>query len=112
MATKNTQNLSAVILVSGKQHLVKVGDKISAEKITASVGDKINVKEVLLLHQDGETEVGTPFLSTASVELQFDGDSKADKVEIRKFRAKSRYRRTTGHRQTKSNLTVLSITQK
>ncbi len=112
MATKINQNLSAVILLSGKQYLVKVGDKVVAEKMPVKVGDQVSVKEVLLVNDGEKTEIGTPYLPKASVDLKYEAESKADKVEIRKFKAKSRYRRTTGHRQTKSNLTVTAISQK
>lgn len=102
-------NQSAVILLSGKQYLVQVGDKIEAELVEAKPGDKISVKEVLMISHDDQTEVGSPYLTASSVELSYDGETMDDKIEIRKFKGKSRYRRTTGHRQKKSQLTVTSI---
>lgn len=110
MATKKTPtSLLAVIKLSGKQYLVKEGDKITAEKLTAKDGEKIKVDTVLLTSSDAQVKVGTPYVAGASVELTLDKTVKGEKVEIRKFRAKSRYRRSTGHRQIESHLTVTGI---
>lgn len=113
MATKKTNtDTLAVIELSGKQYLVKEGDKIKAEKLDAKDGDNIKVDTVLLVGSDAEVKVGTPFVEGASVELTLDKTMKDEKVEIRKFRAKSRYRRSTGHRQIVTNLTVTGINLK
>lgn len=110
--TKKDDKLSAIIQLGAKQYLVKVGDKVEAEKISAKEGEKLTVKEVLLVSDGSETTVGTPHVETASVELTHEGVKKGEKVEIRKFRAKSRYRRETGHRQSLSTLTVTGINLK
>lgn len=114
MATPKKVNSDsiAVIQLAGKQFVVKTGDKIETEKLEAKVGDTISVTEVLLVNDGLETKVGTPFLDGATVSLTLNRTDKADKIEIRKFKAKSRYRRTTGHRQTTSHLTVTGISQK
>ncbi len=110
MATKKQPiNLLAIIELSGKQYLVREGDKIKAEKLNTKDGEKIKVDTVLLAAVDGQVRVGTPYLENTSVELLLDKTIKGDKVEIRKFRAKSRYRRSTGHRQIVSHLTVTGI---
>lgn len=110
MATKKANtDLLTVIELSGKQYLVKEGDKITAEKLTAKDGEKIKVDTVLLTSSDAQVTVGTPYVDGASVELTLDKTIRGEKVEIRKFRAKSRYRRSTGHRQIESHLTVTEI---
>lgn len=108
MATKQ-DNSFAVIEIAGHQHLVKVGDTIETNQIDAKEGDKIVVKEVLLVNNGDTTKVGTPYVESATVELTHDKQIKGEKVDIRKFRAKSRYRRTTGHRQPLSRSTVTAI---
>lgn len=114
MATKKKEftNALAVIELSGKQYLVKEGDKIVAEKLDAKAGDVLTIKEVLLTNDGVETKVGTPYVEGASVSLKFENEDKGEKVEIRKYKAKSRYRRSTGHRQIQSHLTVTGINLK
>lgn len=113
MATKKKEptNTIAIIELSGKQHLVREGDKIIAEKLDAKAGDSLTIKEVLLVNDGVKTKVGTPHVEGASVKLMFDKESLGEKVEIKKYKAKSRYRRTTGHRQIQSHLTVSLISQ-
>lgn len=114
MATKKKEITLpiAVIALGGKQFVVKEGDKIVSEKVDGKDGDTVKVDEVLLVNDGGQTKVGTPFVEGASVSLKLDRTAKGEKVEIRKFKAKSRYRRSTGHRQLSSHLTVTGISQK
>lgn len=109
---KKTTNLSAVIQLGAKQYLVKVGDKIEAEKVPVKEGESLTIKEVLLVSDGEETTIGTPFVEKASVELKHEEVKKGEKVEVRKFRAKSRYRRESGHRQSLSALSVTGINLK
>ncbi len=101
--------LHAVIQLGGKQYLVKEGDKLVAEKTLVPEGGKLKVAEVLLTHNGTDTQIGTPFLEKASVELEHNGDKRGLKIRVAKFKAKSRYRRVQGHRQTESHFTVKSI---
>ena len=92
----------AVIKTGGKQYKVKVGDKIKIEKITDkeyNPGDKIEFKEVVLIDNDGKTEIGTPILDGKTVEAKFIEEVKGPKVRIQKFKAKSNYDKVIGHRQ-------------
>ncbi len=112
MATKkieNQQESYAVIELGGHQYLVKVGDKIKSEKLPSESGEKIVVSNVLLVSSEGKTQIGTPFVDGASVELMLNETVKGEKLRIAKFRAKSRYRRVTGHRQLESHLTGTDI---
>ncbi len=115
MATKKTtqpEQTYAVIALAGKQYLVKTGDKIQTEKLEQKDGDKVVVTEVLLIHNDEQTLVGTPLVEGASVELVLDRTDKGEKIEIYKYKSKSRYRRHTGHRQLHSHLTVTALNYK
>ena len=103
------KTLHAVIQMGSKQYLVQVGDKITTEKLELKEGETLSVKEVLLTHNGDKTQIGEPFVSGASVELVFDGTDKGDKIRVAKFKAKSRYRRVLGHRQSESHFTVKSI---
>ncbi|MBI3954567.1 50S ribosomal protein L21 [Candidatus Collierbacteria bacterium] len=109
MATKNPSNTLAVIKIGAKQYLVHPGDKVKTEKVDLKEKDKLSVKDVLLLQQEDKTLVGTPFVEGASVDLILDKNAKDEKIRVVKFKAKSRYRRTTGHRQSVSFFTVSSL---
>lgn len=103
------KNIHAVIQLGSKQFLIKVGDKIIAEKTVVPEDKVLKVSEVLLTHDGTKTQIGTPFLDKVTIELAYEGDKKAEKIRVAKFKAKSRYRRVNGHRQTESHFTVKSI---
>lgn len=106
------KNIHAVIQLGSKQYLVKVGDEIVAEKTTVPEDKILKVSTVLLTHDGEKTQIGTPFLDQITVDLAYEGDKKAEKIRIAKFKAKSRYRRVTGHRQQQSHFIVKAINLK
>lgn len=115
MATKktNTQpDIHAVIELNGKQYLVKTNQTLRVDKLPAKVGDNINVSQVLLVINGEDTLIGTPYLKDTSVVIKHDKIVPGEKIEIRKFKAKSRYRRHTGHRQDYSQIVVSAINLK
>ncbi|MBP9719602.1 MAG: 50S ribosomal protein L21 [Candidatus Levybacteria bacterium] len=98
----------AVIQTGGKQYRVSEGDTIEVERLTAKPTESMVFTDVLLAVTDGEVAVGTPFVSGLKVTADVVANIRGEKIRIRKFKAKARYRRTTGHRQ---ELTQLKITQ-
>ncbi len=91
----------AVILTGGKQYQVRVGDVLKIEKIKGDFkkGDKITFDKVLLVDDGKDTTIGTPHISGAKVEAVFEEAGKNKKVEVVKYKAKSRYLKRRGHRQ-------------
>ncbi len=92
----------AVIKTGGKQYLVEKGDKLRVEKLPkVEEGKSVTFKEVLLVGEKGgaKTQVGSPTVKGASVEAKVLKVGRAKKVQVRKFKAKSRYTRNYGHRQ-------------
>ena len=57
----------AIIRTGGKQYRVEQGQTIYIEQLSAPVGEKVTLGEVLLLGSDGGIRVGTPLVNAASV---------------------------------------------
>ncbi len=98
-------DMLAVIKTGGKQYLVKEGTKIKVEKLEAAEGSTIKLDEVLLA---GE-KIGSPLVEGASVEAKVLKQARHDKIRVVKFKAKSRYTRTRGHRQHYTELEISKI---
>lgn len=97
----------AVIKTGGKQYLVKEGDVLKVEKLAGNAGDKIQF-ETLLSFEGDKLNVGAPLLKeTVSAELVEHG--RADKIEVVKYKAKSRYTRRVGHRQPFTKVKITKI---
>ena len=86
----------AVFEISGRQYLVKPGQRIEVDKING--GEKtLSIEKVLLLKDEKGVEVGTPYLKE-SLKLEVLETIKKDKVRVAKFHAKANYRKVSGQR--------------
>ena len=91
----------AVIQTGGKQYKVSVGDTVSIEKIQGEhkVGDKLTFDKVLMVDNGKDTTIGTPYISGAKVLATLKEIGRNKKIEVVKYKAKSRYYKNRGHRQ-------------
>jgi large subunit ribosomal protein L21 len=99
----------AIIETGGKQYRVSVGDSLSVEKLPIEAGETITFDEVLLLGGNGDTRVGTPVVDGASVVATVEETYRGEKIIVFKYKAKKRYRRRIGHRQTLTRLNITAI---
>lgn len=99
----------AVIKSGSIQYKVEEGDQISVEKLNVNRQAKINFDQVLLISRDGKIELGKPLIDKAKVKVKVLGNYKEKKVRVVKFKSKSRYLRTRGHRQEKTNVLIEKI---
>lgn len=101
----------AVIQTGGKQYKVSEGTTLSIEKIKGEYkkGDKLVFDQVLLVANDKDTTVGTPFIDGAKVNAEIIEIGRARKVLVVKYKQKSRYLRRNGHRQPFFKVKITSI---
>ncbi len=95
----------AIVRIKGHQYKVREGEEILVDKIE----EKKIEPEVLLVVDEEKVKVGKPIVKDAKVGVKILGDEKGEKIVIRKFKAKSRYRRKTGFRASLTRLLVQSI---
>ena len=96
----------AVIETGGKQYKVSNGDVITVEKLRdmkakSLKGERPQVSfDKVLLSDDGKvTEVGAPYIKGAKVTGELESEGKGKKIDVIKFKSKSRYFKKKGHRQ-------------
>lgn len=99
----------AIIQLQGKQHRVAVGDQLTVDRLAEDDNTKLVVTDVLLTNVNDSVTVGTPFVKNASVELQVVEKTKGEKIRVYKYKSKSRYRKTRGHRQAQTLVTVTAL---
>ena len=99
----------AVIETGGTQFTVEEGIQVKVPSIEGSAGDKITLDKVLLISDGNEPKVGTPYLENATVDAELLAHDKDDKVTIYKYKRRTKYRRTQGHRQSFTELKILKI---
>ncbi len=99
----------AVLKTGGKEYRVSKGDLIRVEKVEGNVGDPVTLKDVLMVSQEGDVQVGTPLLTHAVVTGEIVQHAKGKKVLIFKMKRRKNYRRLRGHRQTYTYIKVSDI---
>jgi large subunit ribosomal protein L21 len=72
-------------------------------------GDKVELDRVLFIGGNEDTLVGDPVIKGAKVVGTSLGETKGEKVIVFKYKAKVRYRKKTGHRQTYTRILVNEI---
>lgn len=99
----------AVIRTGGKQYKVAEGETLSVEKIEKKDGENANFNEVLLVNTAGTLKIGKPLVEKATVKAKIVDTFRDKKIRVVKYKSKSRYTRTTGHRQTKTKILIEKI---
>ena len=98
----------AVIKVGGKQERVQPGDVIEVEHLKVDPGSQVEFEPVVVVDDDGKSHYGKD-LSQAKVVATLLGDKKGDKIRVFKYRNKTGYRRSAGHRQRYTTIRIESI---
>jgi len=106
-----------VVKVGSRQYRAEEDRILEVERLSfkpwAPAGDQehqeVRLKEVLLVGQDGKTEMGQPFVAGASVLCEVLGEQVQPKTISFKIKRRKGYRRKKGHRQTLTRLRVKRI---
>ena len=98
----------AVIKTGGKQYRVSEGDKLRVEKIPGTVGEKVELAEVLFLGGE-KVVVGKPTVAGAKVTAEITAQDRAKKIIVFKMRRRKNYRRKRGHRQHYTELKITGV---
>lgn len=83
--------MAAIIAISGKQFLIQPGKKLQVPRLQANVGEVVRF---------------TNILNNEPVNAEVLEHGLGEKVVSRKFRNKTRYQRTKGHRQPYTALVI------
>tara|TARA_B100000029_G_scaffold197568_2_gene195683 strand:- start:2381 stop:2698 length:318 start_codon:yes stop_codon:yes gene_type:complete len=97
----------AIIKTGGKQYKIKENDTIFVEKLNNKKGDKIDIKDVLLLsNDDKDIKIGTPILKGITIKAEVLEQKREKKIVVFKKKRRKNHKKKNGHRQ---NITVLKI---
>ena len=102
----------AIIETGGKQYKVSASKILEIEKIDVEVGKTVKFKNVLLLNDDKNTEVGNPNIKGASVEAKLLDNIKDRTVLVFHKRRRKHSRKKNGHRQRHSKIQITKILSK
>lgn len=99
----------AIVNVFGRQFKVKEGDKIQANYFASDVGAQVSFSDVYMLNTGSNFKVGAPTVAGAKVTATVSAHTRADKVLVFKYLNKNHLKKTQGHRQPYTVLTINKI---
>lgn len=102
----------AVIATGGKQFRVSEGQKIQIEKMSADAGQAVEFKQILMLVDGDNVQVGAPYIQGAVVNAEVVRQMRGDKVHILKFRRRKHHMKQAGHRQYLTEVKITGINSK
>ncbi len=102
----------AVIEIQGHQYMVSPQDTIVVDSIDSPKDSKLETDKILLYVEDDKVSVGKPYLPQMSVSYQIVSHQKGDKIDVFKFKAKSRYRRKVGFRPSLTTIKIIKVNTK
>lgn len=98
----------AVIATGGKQVRVEQGQEVRVELIEGQVGDKVDLRPVLVVGEDGGVVAGSA-LEGRSVAGTITAHDLDPRIRVFTYKNKSRQRKRRGHRQHRTTVRIDSI---
>ena len=102
----------AIIETGGKQYKVSASKILEIEKLDVKKGETIKFKNVLLLNDDKNTEIGNPSVEGAMVEAKLLDNVKDRTILVFHKRRRKNSRKKNGHRQQHYKIQITKILAK
>ena len=99
----------AVVEIAGQQYKVAKDDKILVPLLESKIGSKVTFEKVLLVGDENQTKLGTPYISGASIEAKILSHMKDDKVSVFKKKKRKGYKVLKGHRQQYTEIEITKV---
>ena len=96
----------AIVRSGGKQYRVEEGTLVSVDHVAGKAGDSVTLGEILVIADgdDVKTELGS-----AKVTAEIVAQGKGPKIQVLRYKNKTRQRRSRGHRQSETTLRITKI---
>ena len=102
----------AIIETGGKQYKVSASKILEVELLGSEKGKTIQFKNVLLLNDDKNTEIGNPNINGAMVEAKLIDNVKDRTILVFHKRRRKHSRKKNGHRQRHAKIQITKILSK
>ena len=100
----------AIVDIAGQQFKVEAGNEIFVQRLAEAKGADVEFSKVLLVADDANVKVGTPYVEGAVVKATVLADDvKADKVIVFKKIRRKGFQKLNGHRQQLTKIKINEI---
>ncbi len=99
----------SIVSIGGKQYKVEKGEKLIVQRLPGELGATLTFDRVLLIEDNGKTKIGTPTVKGATVTAKIIAQGQGEKLTVRRFKSKVRYRKIRGFRPQETTLEILTV---
>ncbi|MCR5731884.1 MAG: 50S ribosomal protein L21 [Sphaerochaetaceae bacterium] len=99
----------ALVEILGRQYKAEVGAQLQVDRLSQEAGSALEIEKVLAVVDGDNAKFGTPYVQGAKVTATVGEEVKGEKVKVYKFHRRKGYRRTQGHRQKYTLITINKI---
>jgi large subunit ribosomal protein L21 len=99
----------AIIETGGKQYRVAPGDRVRIEHIPMAIGDSLELNGLKAVSTDDGRLLTGQDAASAKITATVSGEGRGDKIIVFKFKRKKQYKRTYGHRQNYTEVTINEV---
>ncbi len=99
----------ALVEIKGKQYKAQEGETLQVDQLGVESGNELTFDTVVAVGDGENSKFGTPYVDGAQVVVTVDDIVKGKKIKVFKFNRRKGYRRTQGHREKYSTITVKKI---
>ena len=89
----------AIFESGGHQYSVVEGDVIQVARLETEPGARHEFDKVLVVSGEADPKIGNPYVKGARVLADVISHGRHDKINVFKFKRRTKYRKLTGHRQ-------------
>jgi large subunit ribosomal protein L21 len=99
----------AIVRSGGKQYRVEEGALVSVDTVAGKVGDTVTLGDILVIADGDDVKAGQPALDGAKVTAEIVAHGKGPKIQVLRYKNKTRQRRARGHRQSETTIRITKI---
>ena len=99
----------ALVEIKGKQYKAVEGETLQVDLLNMEEGASYETDKVLAVIDGENAKFGTPYVAGAKVVATVGSEVKGEKVKVYKFHRRKGYRRTQGHREQYTMITINKI---
>jgi len=99
----------AIVRSGGKQYRVEEGALVSVDTVAGKVGDTVTLGDILVIADGDDVKAGLPALDGAKVTAEIVAHGKGPKIQVLRYKNKTRQRRSRGHRQSETTIRITKI---
>jgi large subunit ribosomal protein L21 len=101
--------LYAIVRSGGKQYRVEEGSQLTVAKLEGKAGDSVTLQDILFVADGEAIKAGPAALKGARITAEIVGHAKGPKIDVLRYKNKTRQRKNRGHRQDETTIKIMKF---